>query len=91
MSYVFSFTTKTASTGFAMVIVINILAGSIATTGVWLLRLFGSYNDSSGLLIASDVVRYIFVVVPAFPFSRSIMALVQVNYHTTLQCSCGDS
>ena len=52
--------------------------GSIAPVAVWFLRLAGEYDDKSGLISASEVIRYIFTLFPAFPFARSVMALSQV-------------
>eukprot|EP00095_Tigriopus_kingsejongensis_P011912 maker-scaffold111_size354240-snap-gene-2.29 protein:Tk11912 transcript:maker-scaffold111_size354240-snap-gene-2.29-mRNA-1 annotation:"atp-binding cassette sub-family a member 3" len=88
MSYVFSFTCETAASGFALLIILNILSGAIGPTGVWILRFFGDYNGTSGLIIASDVIRYIFTLFPAFPLARSIMALVQIQESNNL-CETG--
>lgn len=79
MAYVFSHTCESAASGFALLIILNVLSGAIGPTGVWILRFFGDYNDTIGLVIASDVIRYIFTLFPAFPMSRAIMALVQVR------------
>ncbi|TRY70235.1 hypothetical protein TCAL_12705 [Tigriopus californicus] len=88
MAYVFSYTCESAASGFALLIILNVLSGAIGPTGVWILRFFGDYNDTRGLVIASDVIRYIFTLFPAFPMSRSIMALVQIQEKNNL-CDIG--
>ena len=79
MSYVFSFMADTPASGFTILTVLTVLAGVMAPVGVWILRLFGEINGTKALIIASDVVRYIFTLFPAFPLSRMIMAIVQVE------------
>ncbi|XP_023336664.1 retinal-specific ATP-binding cassette transporter [Eurytemora carolleeae] len=68
-SYAASFAFSTAAGGFSFLIIVNILAGSIASTAVYLLRLFGEVG-SENLTLASDIVRWIFTWFPIFPFSR---------------------
>ena len=47
---------ETFFSGFSFLIIVNILAGSIASTAVYLLRLFGEVG-SENLTLASDIVR----------------------------------
>ena len=58
------------------------LAGSIAPIAVWLLATLG--KDSDGLLLASEIVRYLFTILPPFPMVRSLMAIAQVTTHFQL-------
>ncbi len=79
MSYAVSYVAKNPASGFALIIVLNVLAGAIAPTAVWLLRLFGDHDDTTGLIVTSEIVRYLFLLMPAFPFARSIMSVIQVG------------
>ena len=58
-SYVFSFLANNAASGFALLIIVNILAGCIAPTAVFMLRDFGAQFDSEDLIQASDIVRFV--------------------------------
>ena len=78
-SYVFSFLANNAASGFALLIIVNILAGCIAPTAVFMLRDFGSQFDSQTLIDASDIVRWIFNWFPIFPFTRALMAITTVS------------
>ena len=78
-SYVFSFLANNAASGFAFLIIINILAGCIAPTAVFMLRDFGSQFDSQTLVEASDIVRWIFNWFPISPFTRALMAITTVS------------
>ena len=90
MSYFFSFTTKHPASGFALLIVLSILSGSIGTVLVWTLRIFGDLNDNKNLNIASECLRYVFTWFPPFPMTRAVMALVQIQEENTL-CTTGVS
>jgi len=87
-SYVFSFMANNAASGFALLIIINILAGCIAPTAVFMLRDFGSQFDSQTLIEASDIVRWIFNWFPIFPFTRALMAITTVQEANNL-CVAG--
>ncbi len=61
------------------------ISGAIAPIATWLLYMFGDTEGGNhALVIASDCVRYIFSFIPAFPLSRGIVALVQVQNENTL-------
>jgi len=85
-SYVFSFLADSSASGFASLIVLNILAGTIAPTGVIILRQLGSTSDT--LLMVSDIVRWLFNWFPIFPFTRALMAIISVQESNNL-CSSG--
>eukprot|EP00092_Neocalanus_flemingeri_P060351 GFUD01072319.1.p1 GENE.GFUD01072319.1~~GFUD01072319.1.p1 ORF type:complete len:1563 (-),score=388.51 GFUD01072319.1:54-4385(-) len=87
-SYVFSFLANNAASGFAFLIIINILAGCIAPTAVFMLRDFGSQFDSQTLVDVSDIVRWIFNWFPIFPFTRALMAITTVQEANNL-CVAG--
>ena len=78
-SYVFSFLANNAASGFALLIIVNILAGCIAPTAVFMLRDFGAQFDSIILIHASDIVRWVFNWFPIFPFTRALMAITTVS------------
>ena len=80
-SYVFSFLANNAASGFALLIIVNILAGCIAPTAVFMLRDFGTQFDSQTLTSISDIVRWIFNWFPIFPFTRALMAITTVSYY----------
>lgn len=56
-AYVFSFLANNAASGFAFLIIFNILSGCIAPTAVFMLRTFGGQFESDTLLEVSDAVR----------------------------------
>ena len=78
-SYAFSFLANNAAAGFAFLIIINILAGCIAPTAVFLLRDYGTQFDSEVLIDAADAVQWIFYWFPIFPFTRALMAIITVG------------
>ena len=69
-SYAFSFLANNAAAGFAFLIIVNILAGCIAPTAVFLLRDFGTQFNSDVLIEAADGVQWIFYWFPIFPYTR---------------------
>ena len=79
-SYAFSFLANNAAAGFAFLIIINILAGCIAPTAVFLLRDFGTQFDSKTLIDAADITQWIFYWVPIFPYTRALMAIITVFF-----------
>jgi len=83
-SYVFSFLANNAASGFALLIIVNILAGCIAPTAVFMLRDFGTQFDSQTLTSISDIVRWIFNWFPIFPFTRALMAITTVQESNNL-------
>jgi ATP-binding cassette subfamily A (ABC1) protein 3 len=56
-AYVFSFLADNAASGFALLVIVNIMAGCIAPTAVFMLRNYGSQGDSATLVEISDIVR----------------------------------
>ena len=78
-SYAFSFLANNAAAGFAFLIIVNILAGCIAPTAVFMLRDFGTQFDSDVLIDAADIVQWIFYWFPIFPFTRALMAIITVG------------
>merc|ERR1719192_2468977 len=87
-SYVFSFLANNPASGFAFLIIVNILAGCIAPTAVFMLRDYGAQFDSETLVNYSDIVRWIFNWFPIFPFARSLMAITTVQQANNL-CELG--
>ncbi|XP_063592166.1 phospholipid-transporting ATPase ABCA3-like [Penaeus indicus] len=81
MAYVFSFPFQTAASGFAVLALINIVAGQIITTAVWALDL----SDQPDLIIVSDVLHWITSLIPAYPASMAFMHLVDTSTYNT-QC-----
>ena len=78
-SYAFSFLFNNAASGFAFLIIVNILAGCIAPTAVFLLRDFGNQFDSSTLTDVANVLQWIFYWLPIFPYTRALMAIITVK------------
>ena len=85
-SYAFSFLANNAAAGFAFLIIINILAGCIAPTAVFLLRDYGTQFDSEVLIDAADAVQWIFYWFPIFPFTRALMAIITVGTFSGFKC-----
>ena len=85
-SYAFSFLANNAASGFAFLIILNILAGCIAPTAVFILRDLGTQSDSSSLISAADITQWIFYWFPIFPYTRSLMAIITVIYFITTPC-----
>ena len=81
-SYAFSFLFNNAASGFAFLIIVNILAGCIAPTAVFLLRDFGNQFDSSTLIDVADILQWIFYWLPIFPYTRALMAIITVRQST---------
>lgn len=81
MAYVFSFPFQTAASGFAVLALINIVAGEIITTAVWALDL----SDQPDLIIVSDVLHWVTSLIPAYPASMAFMHLVDTSTYNT-QC-----
>ena len=78
-SYAFSFLFNNAASGFAFLIIVNILAGCIAPTAVFLLRDFGTQFDSSTLIDVANILQWIFYWLPIFPYTRALMAIITVS------------
>ena len=78
-SYAFSFLFNNAASGFAFLIIVNILGGCIAPTAVFLLRDFGNQFESDTLLEIASVLQWIFYWVPIFPYTRALMAIITVT------------
>ena len=74
-AYLFSFRFKTSATGFALVLVLNLVAGNVIPILVWSLRL----GNTDGLIKASDSLRYIFSPFAIFPYARGLLDLVKVR------------
>jgi len=81
-SYVFSFLAKTSASGYSALIVVNILAGIIAPTGVIILRSLGGGDKT--LVMISDIVRWLFNWIPIFPFTKALMAIISVQESNNL-------
>lgn len=85
LSYVVSFLAKSPAAGFARLIILNILAGCIAPIAVFILRAIGDGpGGEHGLVVASDIVRYIFSFIPSFSLARSLISLVQLQNRNNL-------
>ena len=82
-SYAFSFLFNNAASGFAFLIIVNILAGCIAPTAVFLLRDFGNQFNSSTLIDVADLLQWIFYWLPIFPYTRALMAIITVSQQST--------
>ena len=65
---------KSSATGFAAVIIINVVTGMIMPLVTWSLRL----GNTKGLRIASDSLRYIFSPFAIFPYARGLLDLIKV-------------
>ena len=78
-SYAFSFLANNAAAGFAFLIIVNILAGCIAPTMVFVLRDYGTQFESDVLIESADAVQWIFYWFPIFPFTRALMAIITVG------------
>ena len=78
-SYAFSFLANNAASGFAFLIIINILAGCIAPTAVFLMRDLGTQFVSDTLIDAANITQWIFYWIPIFPYTRALMAIITVS------------
>ena len=87
-SYAFSFLFNNAASGFAFLIIVNILAGCIAPTAVFLLRDFGTQFESTTLIEVADILQWIFYWLPIFPYTRALMAIITVQEGNNL-CESG--
>nr|XP_045609701.1 phospholipid-transporting ATPase ABCA3-like isoform X2 [Procambarus clarkii] len=81
MAYVFSFPFQTAASGFAVLALVNIVAGMIITTAVWALNL----SAQPSLLILSDALNWAVSLIPTFPASMGFMHLVNTSAYNS-QC-----
>ena len=97
-SYAFSFLFNNAASGFAFLIIVNILGGCIAPTAVFLLRDFGNQFESDTLLEIASVLQWIFYWVPIFPYTRALMAIITVTsvmlnfkYNSVIQVQEGNN
>ena len=79
-SEAFSFLANNAASGFAFLIIINILAGCIAPTAVFLMRDLGTQFESDTLTDAADITQWIFYWIPIFPYTRALMAIITVRF-----------
>ncbi|XP_069191601.1 LOW QUALITY PROTEIN: phospholipid-transporting ATPase ABCA3 [Procambarus clarkii] len=77
MAYVFSFPFQTAASGFAVLALVNIVAGQLMTVIVWGLRA----ADVAGLTTASDIIYWVTSVIPSFPVSMAFSHVVRVSVH----------
>ena len=87
-SYAFSFLVNNAASGFAFLIILNILAGCIAPTAVFILRDLGTQSMSDTLISAADITQWIFYWFPIFPFTKSLMAIITTQQANNL-CTSG--
>ncbi|KAK4327949.1 hypothetical protein Pmani_001610 [Petrolisthes manimaculis] len=85
MAYVFSFPFQTAAAGFAVLALINIVAGQILTTAVWAL----DASNQPKLATASDVLGWISSVVPTYVSSMGFQHLIDTSIYNT-QCDILD-
>ncbi|XP_047471049.1 phospholipid-transporting ATPase ABCA1-like [Penaeus chinensis] len=75
LSYVFSFLFKTAASGFAILTLINIVAGQMLSLVVYVLGMTGV----SGAETAGDVLHWISSIIPTYPVSVAFRHLVQTS------------
>lgn len=75
LSYVFSFLFKTAASGFAILTLINIIAGQMLSMVVYVLSMTGV----SGAETAGDVLHWISSIIPTYPVSIAFRHLVQTS------------
>nr|XP_027231595.1 ATP-binding cassette sub-family A member 1-like [Penaeus vannamei] len=75
LSYVFSFLFKTAASGFAILTLINIVAGQMLSLVVYILSMTGV----SGAETAGDVLHWISSIIPTYPVSVAFRHLVQTS------------
>ena len=79
-SYLFTFSFKTSATGFAAVIVINLFSAWIMAILTYTLRL----GKTDGLILASDILRYIFSPLAIFTYARGLLDLIDVRIYWLL-------
>ncbi|XP_064105712.1 phospholipid-transporting ATPase ABCA1-like [Macrobrachium nipponense] len=79
MAYVFSFPFQTAASGFAVMAVVNIVAGQIIYVAVTALDM----SHSTTLELVSDILNWIGSVVPTYRASRGFQNLVDTSFNNT--------
>lgn len=79
MAYVFSFPFQTAASGFAVMAVVNIVAGQIIYVAVTALNM----SHSSTLELVSDILNWIGSIVPTYRASRGFQNLVDTSQNNT--------
>ncbi|XP_071529902.1 phospholipid-transporting ATPase ABCA3-like [Panulirus ornatus] len=82
MAYVFSFPFHSAASGFAVLALVNIVAGQIMSTAVWALDL----SQQHSLMVASNVLNWISSFIPTYPASMGFMHLVNTSSYND-QCN----
>ncbi|KAG7161491.1 ATP-binding cassette sub-family A member 3-like 2 [Homarus americanus] len=79
MAYVFSFPFQTAASGFAVLALVNIVAGQLMTVVVWGLRM----AEQPTLTTVSDILYWATSVIPAYPVATGFGHIVQVGVHNS--------
>ncbi|KAK8749815.1 hypothetical protein OTU49_015564, partial [Cherax quadricarinatus] len=81
LAYLFSLPFQTSASGFAVLALVNIIAGEIITTAVWALNL----SAQPSLLIVSDVLKWITSLIPTYSASTGFLHLVNTSAYNS-QC-----